>query len=193
MTSQSSGSRVSVLATRGRSLVVRGAVAIVFGVAILVAPPTNLLSLVVLWGSYAFTDGIICAVVAVWARGDGARCGWLGFEGVVSLAMGMLTFLWRDLTPVGLLNLVVAWTVLIGFSEVVGAIRLRPSLMRGERLLAGTAIVSFPVGTVLLVVGPRAPAGVWLTEAYSLLFGALLIALGVGADRWRRVETRSRS
>jgi uncharacterized membrane protein HdeD (DUF308 family) len=189
--SQSSGSRVRVLATRGRSLVVRGAVAIAFAVAIPVAPPTHLLSLLVLWGTFAFTDGIICAVVAVWARGDGARCGWLAFEGLVSLATGTLTLLWPDLTPVVLLNLVVGWTVLIGVSEVVGAIRLRPSLMRGERVLAGASIVAFALCAVLLVVvGPRALASGWLTEACSLLFGALLIALGIGADRWRRVEAR---
>ncbi len=194
MTSPMASSRVNVLATRGGSLVARGAVAIVFGVLVLVVPPPGLLTLVILWGSYAFADGIICAVVAIWARGDGARCGWLAFEGLVSVATGALTVLWRDPTVVVLLNVIVAWAVLVGFSEVVGAIRLR-RLIAGERVLAGMAIVSSAVGTVLLVVaGPRALGHPWLIDAYALLFGALLIALGVGADHHRsRTEGRSES
>ena len=48
--------------------------------------------------------------------------GRLAFEGLVSVATGVVTFLWRDVTAVGLLSVIAVWAVLTGFSEVVGAI-----------------------------------------------------------------------
>jgi len=190
MTAHDASPRVNVLATRGWSLVARGATAILFGVLVLVAPPSGLLALMILWGSFAFVDGIICAVVAVWAEGDGLRSGWLAFEVLVSIATGTVTFLVRNLSAGALLTAIAVWAVSIGFSEIVGAIRLR-RLRRVERVLAAIGIVASAVGIVLLVVaGPHALAHAWLIDAYALVFGALLIALGVGVHQWSRSEAR---
>lgn len=193
MTAHDAGPRASVLGTRGWSLVARGAAAILFGTLVLVVPPTSLFTVVVLWGSYAFVDAIIVNVLVKWAGAAGLRCGWLAFEGLVSLATGVLTFVWHDLPPLALLSVIAAWAALAGFAETVGAIRLR-RLLPGERALAGGGIVAFSVGVVLLVAaGPRALAHPWLVDAYALLFGALLIALGVGGRRWARSPARSGS
>jgi uncharacterized membrane protein HdeD (DUF308 family) len=193
MTAHEASPRVTTLTGRWWSLLIRGAAAIVFGILVMVVPPspTSLLALVLLWCSYAFADGIICAVVATWARGDGVRCGWLAFEGLVSFAAGVFTILSCNVTAVALLTVIAAWAVSTGFLEVVGAIRLR-RLMAGERALAATGILAFVVGVVLLVVaGPRALARPWLIELYALVFGALLISLGVGVHRWSRSAARS--
>jgi uncharacterized membrane protein HdeD (DUF308 family) len=193
MTGHDASPRASVLGTRGWSLVARGAAAILAGILVVAVPPTSLFAVVVLWGSYALVDAITVNVLAKWADLAGLRYGWLAFEALVSLGTGVLTFLWHDLSAVGLLTVIASWAVLTGFSEVVGAIRLR-RLMTGERALAASGIVAFSVGVFLLVVvGPRALANPWLIDAYALLFGALLIALGVGGDRWKRAEARSRS
>ncbi len=191
LTPHEASARMTLPAARWWSLVARGAAPILFGSLVLVVPPNDLLRLVIPWGWSAFVDAIIVAVIATCAGGDGLRWGWLAFEGLVSVATGVVTFLWRDVTAVGLLSVIAVWAVLTGFSEVVGAIRLR-RLMAGERVLAAIGIVASAVGIVLLAVaGPRALAHPWLIGAYALVFGALQIALGVGVQRWSRSAARS--
>lgn len=184
--------RSGVLAARWWTLVVRGAAAIVFGAAALIVPAGGLLTLVILWGSYAFADGIWGAMLATCVAGDRQRWGWLGFEAVLSTATGVLAFFWHP-TAAALLTSIAAWSVLSAFSEVIGAVRLRP-LIGGERVLAGMGLVAFAAGIIRLVTaGPHFLANPWLMDAYTLLFGALVIALGVGVHRWSRAEERAAS
>lgn len=191
MIAQQTDPRSGVLAARWWTLVVRGTAAIMFGALALIVPPDGLLTLAILWGSYAFADGIWGAMLATCVAGDRQRWGWLAFEGVVSIATGVLMFFWHPPTAAALLTSVAAWSVLVGFSETIGAVRLRP-LSGGERVLAAMSLVAFAAGVIRLVTaGPRFLANPWLMDAYTLVFGALVIALGVGIHRWSRVEGRS--
>ncbi len=172
-TGHEASARPAVLASRWWSLVARGAAPIVFGALALAVPPRALVCVASAWGSYAFVDAIMNAVHATWVGDNGLRWGWLAFEAAVSVATGALAFLWRDVTAVGLLTVIAAWAVSASFSEVVGTIRLR-RLAGAERGLAAIGIV----------------ASGWLIDGCALVFGALLIALGVG---WRSHATCSRA
>ena len=175
------------------ALVIRGVAAIAFGILTFAKPSISLLALVTLWGAYAIVDGVFSVVLSI----RGARIvpgwGWFLAEGLVSIAAGVVTFLWPGITALVLLVMIAVWAVLTGIAEIATAIRLRRHL-RGEWLLAASGVLSIVFG-VLLVVNPGQGAltVTWLIGAYAVLFGALLVALGVRLHRWTGIADHASS
>jgi uncharacterized membrane protein HdeD (DUF308 family) len=163
------------------ALALRGVIAILFGIAALMLPGVMLWALVFLFGAYALVDGIFAVVESFKreARRDGGSRSWwaLLLEGLVGIAIGVITFVWPRLTAMGLLYLIAFWAIITGALEVITAIRLRHEI-RGEWLMALIGILSMALG-FLLVVFPVAGALslVWLIGGYAILVGALMISL----------------
>jgi uncharacterized membrane protein HdeD (DUF308 family) len=184
MTSAEKALDLNAIVPRWWAIVIRGVAAILFGVLTFVAPRESLLVLVLFWGAYALMDGVFNLVLAV----RGARVlrgwGWLLFEALVSIAAGVITFVWPAITAIGLLVVIAVWAVLTGVAEIATAIRIR-RLVRGEWLLALSGILSIVFG-VLLLARPQAGAlaVTWIIGAYAILFGLLLVGLGVRVHRW---------
>ncbi len=167
------------LARNWWALALRGAAAIIFGVIALFWPPTAILALVAVFGAYALVDGILTLVAAVRAGRAGQRWGALVFEGIVSLAVGILTLFFPGVTTLALVLLVAAWSLVTGVAEVVAAIKLR-EVIQGEWLLALSGVLSIAFG-VLLFISPLIGAiaiAIWI-GAYSIVFGALLVGLAL--------------
>lgn len=166
------------------ALVLRGLAAIAFGILTFVAPATSLFALVVLWGAYALVDGALAVVLSL--RGARVLPGWglLLAGGIVSIAAGVVTFLWPGITAVALLAVIAGWAVLTGAAELVTAIWLRRHL-RGEWMLAASGVLSLVFG-VLLAAKPAAGAlaVAWMIGGYAIAFGALLVGLGVRLHQW---------
>jgi uncharacterized membrane protein HdeD (DUF308 family) len=171
------------------TLVVRGVVAVLFGLAALIWPDVTLRVLVWLFGFYAVVDGLLAlAALIVGGRLASGRRGWLVLEGVVGIAAGVFAFLWPGITAVVLLYLIAAWMLVTGLLEVAAAIVLRREL-RGEWLLALAGILSVLLGIYLAVrPGEGAIAIVWAIGLYAIVFGVALALLGV---RLRRLRNRS--
>jgi uncharacterized membrane protein HdeD (DUF308 family) len=158
----------------------RGVLAVLFGVVALVWPDITIIVLVALFGAYVLIDGVIALGTAIFGGEQAARRrGWLIFEAVSGIAAGVIAFVWPDVTALALLLLIAAWALVTGVVEIVAAIRLRREL-EGEWLLALSGFASIVFG-LLLVIRPSAGAVavVWLIGAYSILFGAVLVALGL--------------
>ena len=176
-----------VLARSWQSLALRGLAAVLFGLLTLVWPDVTLLVLVTLFGAYALVDGV-AALVAAFRGPPEARAhrGTLVLEGLLSVAAGIVAFVWPDITALALLYLIAAWAVVTGILEIVAAVALRRELENEWFLgLMGAASVLFGV---LLFARPGAGAltVTWLIGAYAVAFGALLLALA-----WRlRRETQ---
>jgi uncharacterized membrane protein HdeD (DUF308 family) len=182
---------VSPLSERWWVVVIRGVAAILFGILALVWPGISLLFLVILWGAYALTDGVFNLVMAVRRARAGRRWGWLVFEGIVSILAGALTFAWPGITAWLLSLMIAAWAVVTGIAEIASAIRLR-QYIRGEWLLALSGLLSIVFG-VLLAMFPRAGALAlaWTIGIYAIVFGALLIGLGLRLHHFHRGGPRS--
>jgi uncharacterized membrane protein HdeD (DUF308 family) len=184
---------IAVFTSNRWALVLRGLVALLFGIVTFVWPEVSLTALVFLFGAYALADGLFTAVAAFRAP-EGYRYWWaLLLEGVFGVAAGVLAFVWPGITALVLLYLIAAWAVVTGVFEIAAAVRLR-RLISGEWLLALGGVLSVLFGVMLMAwPGAGALAVLWLIGAYAILFGALLMALGfrLRGRRARLVEIRA--
>jgi uncharacterized membrane protein HdeD (DUF308 family) len=176
-------------------LALRGAIAILFGLAALLRPGIALEALILLFGAYALVDGVF-SIVGVFGGTRGGTPRWLLFlEGVVSILAGLIALIFPGLTAVALLYLVAAWAVVTGLAQIATAIRLRQEI-RGEWALILGGIISVLFGLILAVLPAVGILSlIWLVGAYAVAFGVLLLitALQVrgrdnqGDERPRRV------
>lgn len=97
----------------------------------------------------------------------------------VPIAAGIITLLRPGLATLVLLYVISAWAIVTGVLEVVAAIRLRKEI-QGEWMLALGGIASFVFGVILLLFPAAGALTVaWLIGAYAILFGAMLLGLGL--------------
>lgn len=163
------------------AMALRGAVAILFGIAAFLRPGLALEALILLFGAYALVDGVF-AIVGVFG---GTRMGtprWLLFlEGVVSILAGLIAFFLPGLTAIALLYLIAAWAIITGIAEVATAIRLRQEI-QGEWALILGGVLSVLFGLILAVLPAVGILSlIWLIGAYAVAFGVLLVIAGFRA------------
>jgi uncharacterized membrane protein HdeD (DUF308 family) len=160
-------------------IVLRGVLAVLFGVMAVTWPGVTLAALVIVWGAYALADGIF-ALAGAWQVRDQGKPFWaLILVGLIGIAAGVLTFMWPGMTALALLMVIAAWACVMGVFQIVAAIRLR-KLIEGEWLLGLSGLLSVLFG-VLMVASPGAGALAMLAmiAAYAIVFGVLLIVLGL--------------
>jgi uncharacterized membrane protein HdeD (DUF308 family) len=168
---------------------VRGVLAILFGVMAWMWPGLTLVTLVFFFGAWALVSGIFSVVGAL--RGKAHSPHWWVWllQGLLGIAIGILTFARPGVTALALMVYIAAWSIVSGVFEVLTAIRLRKEIQgEGWLILAGIASVVFGL-LILLFPGAGALALLWLIAAYAILFGVLLLAVafklkklgGVGA------------
>ncbi len=160
------------------TFILRGVLAILFGVIAFISPPATIAALVLLFGAWALVDGVFHIAGAMQHR-TMERSWWLTvLEGVISIAVGLLALAFPDIAAASLLLLISAWSIVTGVIEIVLAIRLREQIT-GELWLAIGGILSIVFG-VLLFLFPAAGALtiVWIIGAFAIVFGISLIILG---------------
>lgn len=174
-----------VLARNWWALVLRGVVAVLFGVAAFAWPGITLASLILLYGAFALVGGLFAVAAALTSRPLGGQPWWAMFiDGLLGIAVGIIAFAWPGITALALLYLIAFWAVFTGVLEVIAAVRLRHEI-EGEWLLAISGILSVLFGLALIVrPATGALAVIWLIGAYSIAYGVLMIALGFRMRSW---------
>lgn len=158
-------------------LLLRGIVAITFGVLAWVAPGASIAALVLFFGAYVLVDGILGIVTAISGRKENESWWALLLWGLVGVGVGILTFAVPGLTAMALLFYIAIWAIGTGVMEIVTAIRLRKELT-GEWLLVLGGLVSVLFGVILMAhPGAGALTLIWLIGVYAVLFGILLVIL----------------
>ena len=161
------------------ALVLRGLAAIGFGVLAFLWPHITLTALVFLWGAYALVDGVLAIAAGVKSHGENKRWWVLLLEGILGVAAGVIAFVIPGITALVLLIVIAAWAMVTGVFEIAAAIQLR-KFIKGEWLLALAGVASVLFGFALLLnPSAGAIALVWLIGAYAIVFGVLLIGLGL--------------
>jgi uncharacterized membrane protein HdeD (DUF308 family) len=166
--------------------ILRGVIAIVFGVVAFLWPGSTLFALVLLFGFYALADGLIAVAAGLTHTKDSPRWWVFLLEGLVGIAAGVATLVWPGVTTLVLIAMIAAWAILTGILEIAAAIRLRRAVTNEWRLAAG-GLLSVALG-VALILQPLTGSLViiWIVGAYALIFGVMWILLGLrlrGLDR----------
>jgi len=158
-----------------KMLLVRGVIAILFGVvALVMSPNITLTFLVYLFGAFAVLNGIAAVATALrYTKEEGWAL--LLVEGILSILVGVVAFAWPGFTALVFLYLIAAWAIVIGIMEIVGAFTL--PLGTGREWLLGLAgVVSVAFG-VLIAIRPHTGliTLVYLLGIYAIVFGILYV------------------
>jgi uncharacterized membrane protein HdeD (DUF308 family) len=170
-----------VLGRRWWMLLVRGIVAIVFGLLAFAWPGLTIIILTALFAAYVLVDGVFALVVGIHTR-------WwvLALLGMLGIVAGFVAFFYPGLTALTLLLIIAAWAIVRGIIEIAAAIQLRKIIANEWALiLAGICSVVFGI---LLFARPAvaALAVIWIIGAYALIIGIFLIVLSFQVKRHHR-------
>jgi uncharacterized membrane protein HdeD (DUF308 family) len=158
-------------------LVLRGALAVLFGLIAFVQPGITIAALMLVFAAYAFVDGVLAIVSAI--AGQEGRPWWaLVLKGVAGIGAAIVTIISPGLTPIALLIIIALWAMASGILEIWAAIRLR-KLIEGEWMLILAGILSIFFGAMMVTFpGAGVLAVLWVIASYAIVFGILLMVLG---------------
>jgi uncharacterized membrane protein HdeD (DUF308 family) len=168
------------------AVLLRGILAVVFGIIALAAPGAALTGVVIVFGIYAIVDGVTAAIHAFRIRPVGSRWGWLLFQGIVSIVAGLVAVIFPTLAGVvgGLFAL---WTIVI-YAVVHGALGIRSAagLSDGRNRTIGivsgvlTLVFGILLGLLTLVTpGATVLSLMWIVGVYAIIFGVMFIVAAV--------------
>jgi uncharacterized membrane protein HdeD (DUF308 family) len=165
-------------------LLLRGLAAIAFGILTWAQPAISLAALVLLFGAYSMVDGVFATWTAIAGRTGHGYWWVLLLEGLLGIAVGILTFAAPGITALALLFYIAIWAIGTGVLEIVAAVRLRKEIKdEWVLILAGLASVVF--GFLLAMhPGAGALAVLWLIAGYAVGFGVLLVILAFRTRRF---------
>lgn len=160
------------------AIMLRGVVAVLFGIFVLARPAAGLATLIITYGAFAILGGLAAIYAAGMSIAHKERWGALLFEGILWVAAGVVAWVWPGITALALLFVIASWSIVIGVLNLVTAFRLRKVMEREWALgIAGALSIAFGI---LLFARPGAGAlGVlWLIGIFALFYGILTIILG---------------
>jgi uncharacterized membrane protein HdeD (DUF308 family) len=167
-------------------LALRGLCALVIGIGALMVPAATLAVLVLVFGAYALVEGCLLLMTAFGSQTP-KRDRWpVLLQGLLGVAVGVLTLFNPAVTALGLLLYIAAWLLAQGVLQIVVAVRLREEL-HGEWWLVLGGIASVVLAGWLLW---RPEAGVlavlWWIGAWAIVWGVALILAALRVRRWGR-------
>lgn len=161
-----------VLTRDWSSVLLRGIVSLILGILILIWPGLTIRVFLLLFGVFAFVEGFFSVFDAIGRAGRGATWWPRLLMGLLGIGVGIVVFVWTDLTALILLYIIAAWAFATGIVEIVSAIEFRREIA-GEWMLAIIGILSVLFG-LLLFANPMAGA-----LALAVLIGVYFVILGI--------------
>jgi len=176
-------------------VLLRGILAILFGIIALLAPGAALTGIAIVFGVYAIFDGVAAIAHAVADRKNLKGWGWLLAQGIIAVLAGLVALTFPGLVG-SFGGLVVLWTIAIyalmhGVSGIVSASRAPASSAKTWGLVGGVVTVVFGLlyaVLILVVPGVTLLGLIWVVGIYAILFGIMLI---VGAVQLRRLVAKT--
>ncbi|HET9879885.1 MAG TPA: DUF308 domain-containing protein [Candidatus Limnocylindria bacterium] len=170
---------VIVLARVWWAFVLRGVLAILFGVLAFLNVALAAIALVALFAAWAIIDGVTGLIAGWRTRSQDRNWWWSVVEGLLGIAAGIIAVLLPATAAVALVLVIGAWAVITGAIEIYGAIKLRAQIS-GELWLVLAGIGSILFGLLLFIFPTMGVVTLtWLIGGFALVFGVLLIMLGL--------------
>ena len=167
-------------------LMLRGTLAVVFGLAAVLVPGLTLLLLVGMFAAYALLSGVSSIALAAKSRRVDSKWWLLLLLGLVSVAAAVLAVLYPGMTALVLVLVMGINAVVTGALDVAIAVNLR-TILHGHWMMVASGMLSILFGALVIAM-PQAGALalVWLISLHAILTGALLLGLGLRARRAAR-------
>lgn len=155
---------------------VRGILAIIFGIIALVWPGATVLVLIVLFGCYALVEGLFAVGYSIAKASKKEKFFGLLMLGLLGVLIGVVTLARPGITSLALLWVIAIWLVIRGFLMIVSAFEIEGSA--GIRWLIGiSGALALIVGILLFIFPISGIFGIILVVAIYCLVAGLLLAV----------------
>jgi uncharacterized membrane protein HdeD (DUF308 family) len=163
------------------AVVIRGIVAIIFGVAALIWPAITLFVLIALFAAFVIVEGAFTIVQAFRRAGRGGSFWARVARGVIGILFGLAVLFWPGITAIILLYLIAFWAIVTGVLEIIAGIALRDEISNEWWMVAG-GVISLIFG-ILIAAFPGAGALtlILFIGIYAIVFGIVLLITGIQA------------
>lgn len=151
-------------------ILLRGIVAVLFGILALTNPALTAVSLVLYFGIYAIVDGAINVGIAIFGGGNSDNRVLLGLSGLLGGLLGVLVLTWPGITMISLLAAIIAFAFVTGIVEIVAAFQVHDVWVG----LSGVISVLFAL-FAFRYPGDGALAILGFIGIYAILVGVMLI------------------
>ncbi|MCB1485744.1 MAG: HdeD family acid-resistance protein [Hyphomicrobiaceae bacterium] len=168
-------------------ILLRGILAIIFGVLTFIWPGLTLFTLVIFYGAFALLDGIFALVAAV-TKGAPAPRWWLAIVGLLGIGAGVVTLMWPGITGLVLLYFIAGWAIASGIFEIIGAIRLRKEI-DDEWMLIASGVLAVIFGLLILAFPGAGALGLaFAIGGFAVVYGGLLVAFALRLRKHAEVK-----
>lgn len=166
----------------------RGVLAILFGIFALVTPGLTLALLILIFGIWAFVDGATHLSVALRPK---SLHPWLhGVEGVIGMATGVAVLFHPVVAIFTLVYLIAAWAILLGITRATLSFQLHAMPPREWFMILSSAIAV--IFGLVLALDPSSGAiaiSLWI-GIYAIVVGVVLFGLSLHMRGMHRALTR---
>ena len=160
---------------------VRGIVAILFGVLVLVWPGLSILAFLAIIAAFWIADGALSMYYAAKARDRG----WPFWGGLISVAAGVAAIAAPGVAAISILIVISVWAIARGLLDIYTAIKFHREI-DFEWWLALSGAVSILFGALVLAnPAAGALAMVTLIGAFAIAIGVVLILAGLRIRAFR--------
>lgn len=174
-------------------VLIRGILAIAFGVVALISPAVALTAIAIVFGAYTLVDGVMLAIAAVQTRKTTKGWGWVLAQGILSVLVGLAALILPGLVGAlgGLVVLwtIVFWNIMTGIASIQAATKAEAGSAKTWMIVAGVVSLVF---AVILAIAVLATPGVtllgliWAVGIYAIVFGIMLIVTAIHVRRLGR-------
>jgi uncharacterized membrane protein HdeD (DUF308 family) len=167
------------------SILIRGIVALVFGILAIAWPDRILALLVTIFGIFVLVVGIVATIGALMHRGESKKWILMLIPGLAGIIVGIITIAWPAITTVILVYLIAIWALVHGIGEIYNALKLRKDI-EGEWMPILIGVISAVFGIILIARPIRAAAALtWIIGLFLLIIGVLWVILAFRARKWQ--------
>jgi uncharacterized membrane protein HdeD (DUF308 family) len=173
--------------------IIRGALAIIFGLIAFFGPIATAIALAIVIGVFAIVTGIFDIIEAIRHRGSSSMVLRIVL-GAISILFGIFVLVWPGISLGILVIIVGVWAIVTGILQVMSSVRHRADPDSGWvwGIIGGALTILFGV-LVLIWPGAGVVTIIWIIGIWAVVWGIALIVLGVQLRKAARTNEASAS
>ncbi len=180
---------VDILYRSWWSYVLRGVLALIFGILFIAYPGATLKTFITLLGIFLLIDGAVNVIRSIVFAFSKEPWGWTLVWGIVGLMLGAILVAHTEFTLGFVAILMGIWVIVMGIAEIAVAIDMPPESGRGFMVVLG--IISLGFGIAILAWTAETVYALMVVVGIYLLVVAILdFVLGIYVGRMQHKEKK---